>query len=152
MDHYVRLGCISTPRALKDSLNLVQPTALVQSTRAVGCPRFKLPLSARGVVKCSLTERKSIVITSFLQLSVVALENWANSTLNKKIVLTLRTLFIVSQRSQIRVSKIVILCLRNFYFVSRKFLFCLGGMAEVAGPSFKLSLSARGVKMQPKRT
>ena len=64
MDHYVRLGCISTPRALKDSLNLVHPTALVQSTRAVGFPRFKLPLSARGVVKCSLTKRKSIVMTT----------------------------------------------------------------------------------------
>ena len=64
MDHYVRLGYISTPRALKDSLNLGQPTALVQSTRAVGFPRFELPLSARGVVKCSLTKRKSIVITT----------------------------------------------------------------------------------------
>ena len=66
MDHYVWLGCTSTPRALKDSLNLGQPTALVQSPRAVGFPCFKLPLSARGVVKYSLTNRKSIVITFHL--------------------------------------------------------------------------------------
>ena len=74
MDHYSCLGCTSTPRALKDSLNLGPPTALVQSTRAVGFPRFKLPLSARGVVKCSLTEHKSIVKTLGAMLDI--LKKW----------------------------------------------------------------------------
>ena len=64
MDHYVCLSWVLTLRARKDSLNLGKPTALVRSTRAVGFPRFKLPLpSARVVVKPSLTKRKSIIMT-----------------------------------------------------------------------------------------
>ena len=44
----VRLD-LTTTRALKGSLKRGNPTARVLRTRAVGYPRFKLSLSARGV-------------------------------------------------------------------------------------------------------
>ena len=61
MDHYVCLSWVSTPRAPKDSLNLGSNSPRAKSPRAVGFPCFKLPLSARVVVKPSLTKRKSII-------------------------------------------------------------------------------------------